>query len=119
MTTEERRAQVAARDLDKVREADRRRSQEPARKAYNNAASARRRREQADKVRARMAVFNALASGRLVRGACEEAGADCRGQVEAHHDDYGAPLDVRWLCKEHHERWHVENDQTHSEESVA
>jgi len=27
-------------------------------------------------------------------------------KAEAHHDDYSRPLDVRWLCKRHHEEAH-------------
>lgn len=50
---------------------------------------------------ARWAVSNALRDGRLVRGACESSG--CAGKVEAHHEDYDKPLDVRWLCREHHD----------------
>lgn len=52
-----------------------------------------------DKYKARNAVSNALRDGRLQRGACEVCGAD---KVQAHHDDYSKPLEVRWLCFKHH-----------------
>lgn len=53
------------------------------------------------KARARAAVRTALRNGKLKRGDCE-IGGDCRGRIEAHHDDYDRPLDVRWLCTKHH-----------------
>ena len=49
-------------------------------------------------------VSNALQSGRLVREPCECCGATER--VDAHHDDYSKPLDVRWLCRRHHLEYH-------------
>src|SRR3990167_8271898 len=30
-------------------------------------------------------------------------------KTEAHHDDYGIPLGVRWLCRKHHCQWHRRN----------
>lgn len=30
-------------------------------------------------------------------------------KVEAHHDDYSKPLDIRWLCVECHNEWHIKN----------
>lgn len=42
---------------------------------------------------------NAIRDGILVRQPCEVCGA---ARVEAHHDDYSRPLDVRWLCTKHH-----------------
>lgn len=47
---------------------------------------------------ARSAVRDAIVSGRLERLPCEVCGAT----AEAHHDDYSRPLDVRWLCTDHH-----------------
>lgn len=39
--------------------------------------------------------------------ACEQCGS-CTS-IEAHHDDYGRPYEVRWLCKRHHVEWHKAN----------
>jgi ribosomal protein S27AE len=43
--------------------------------------------------------------GRLIRQPCEVCGEK---KVEAHHDDYDKPLDVRWLCPAHHAETHRE-----------
>jgi len=53
---------------------------------------------------ARSRVSNALRDGRLVRQPCEVCQATAR--VQAHHDDYSKPLDVRWLCFTHHREHH-------------
>lgn len=47
----------------------------------------------------------AIAKGILKPQGCEE----CGKKADAHHDDYNKPLDVRWLCKEHHSEWHEHN----------
>ena len=54
---------------------------------------------------ARSVVNNAITAGKMSRGACE-VGVDCYGRIEAHHDDYDRPLDIRWLCQRHHELHH-------------
>lgn len=59
-----------------------------------------------EKRAAHIAVKNAIRDGRLNRQSCEVAN-DCKGRVEAHHDDYSKPLDVRWLCKKHHDQHHA------------
>ena len=46
---------------------------------------------------------NALRDGRLKRGLCEDCGSE---KVEAHHDDYEKPFEVRWLCRRHHIQLH-------------
>jgi hypothetical protein len=60
-----------------------------------------------EKRRAHIAVGNALRDGRLVKGPCE-IGEGCQGRVEAHHDDYSKPLEVRWFCSRHHHNQHNE-----------
>lgn len=53
-------------------------------------------------------VGNAIRDGKLVKQPCEVCG--CK-KVHAHHTDYANPLDVMWLCTEHHEQWHKENGE--------
>jgi hypothetical protein len=52
---------------------------------------------------AHKAVQTAVARGKMLRGACEICGAQ---DSHAHHEDYSKPLEVRWLCKSHHEQMH-------------
>ena len=52
-----------------------------------------------EKVRAHIAVRAAVKRGKLCKQPCEVCG--CL-EVQAHHEDYSKPLDVRWLCKSHH-----------------
>lgn len=56
----------------------------------------------------------AIRKGVLVPKPCEVCGfqgtgSDGRNLVQAHHDDYNKPLEVRWLCQKHHHEWHKEN----------
>jgi len=51
------------------------------------------------KYQARQEVLKALRKGIITKKSCEICGAI---KVEAHHDDYGKPLKVRWLCPKHH-----------------
>jgi hypothetical protein len=45
--------------------------------------------------------------GVVKRKDCEVCGSD--KNVEAHHDDYEKPMDVRWLCRIHHDEHHKNN----------
>jgi hypothetical protein len=54
---------------------------------------------------ARRQVQLAVRMGDLVPGECD-VGGDCFGAIEAHHDDYSRPLEVRWICKGHHMQMH-------------
>lgn len=60
---------------------------------------------------ARMAVFYAVEEGSLVRpDTCENC--QCSGvTMQAHHTNYGDPLNVTWVCPNCHSKIH--NDKTH------
>jgi ribosomal protein S27AE len=55
------------------------------------------------KANARTRVHVHIKRGKLVKLPCEKCGNE---NVEAHHDDYSKPLDVRWLCRFHHNEHH-------------
>lgn len=67
-------------------------------KAYHN------RPDQRDKYLARQLLASAIRSGRIIRQPCEIA--RCKRQSQAHHHDYGKPLEVQWLCIKHHKELH-------------
>ena len=57
------------------------------------------------KRKAQLTVQAAVKSGKLIRPEnCENCGEAIF--TEAHHDDYGMPLAVRWLCRVCHKDWH-------------
>ncbi len=63
-----------------------------------------------EKYKARTAVGNALQSGKLVREPCVICGTTQR--VQAHHDDYSKPLEVRWMCAPCHNTYHRLTDNS-------
>lgn len=71
-------------------------------KESQRAAARRARRESPHKVKARQTLYHEIRMGRMVKGDCEFGPDRCAGRVEAHHEDYARPLDVRWLCQHHH-----------------
>lgn len=60
--------------------------------------------EEMVKVYVRSITSNAIKRGELIRQPCEVCFTV--ESVEAHHDDYTKPLDVRWLCRLHHAEHH-------------
>ena len=57
---------------------------------------------------AHIIVGNAIRDGHLIRpDKCENCG--CSSNLQAHHDNYMKPLDVRWLCVACHSDWHNHN----------
>lgn len=50
-------------------------------------------------------VESAIRAGKLKRQPCVRCG---NPKSQAHHDDYGKPLEVMWLCRAHHRERHIE-----------
>jgi len=44
-----------------------------------------------------------IVKGILIKKPCELCGEE---KVEAHHDDYSKPFEIRWLCIKHHHEFH-------------
>jgi hypothetical protein len=118
-TLDERREIIRKRDPEKVKRADRvryyrdyekRRAASDAYQAKNkdrvNELSNKWVKKNPEKRKAQIMVGNAIRGGKLVRGLCEVNDQSCGGRVEAHHDDYSKPLEVRWLCRKHHAKHH-------------
>jgi len=59
---------------------------------------------------ARNVVSKCIYAGILIKQPCEVC--NMIETVEAHHDDYHKPLDVRWLCRKHHVEHHTEDKGT-------
>jgi ribosomal protein S27AE len=64
--------------------------------------------EFAPKVHAKSLVKSKITKGEIMKQPCEKCG---EVKVDAHHDDYAKPLDVRWLCRRHHMAWHADNGE--------
>jgi hypothetical protein len=67
--------------------------------------------------RARTLVRQAVANGMLTRpAACDRCGTP--GPVHGHHDDYGQPLAVRWLCRGCHALAHPAPAQARAKQAL-
>jgi hypothetical protein len=65
-----------------------------------------------ERIRARRKAAYAIHRGKLLRGPCEMCG---KPDAHAHHDDYTKPLEVRWLCKPCHNKYHAEKNRSKSQ----
>lgn len=66
---------------------------------------------------AHVVVGNAVRDGRLAKLPCEVCGDT---EVHGHHDDYTKPLEVRWMCNQHHIEHHMrERDRANGVSSDA
>lgn len=101
-------------NIDRIQEYDRERGLLPHRKAevatraHRYQRSARTMRAKyPEKYKARSEVAGAVRNGRLIKpDKCERCARDYK--IQAHHDDYGKPLDVVWLCTACHGERHRE-----------
>lgn len=59
------------------------------------------------KVKAHNILMQAIKTGEVKRGKCEFCG---NRKTHGHHEDYNKPLDVVWLCSEHHGKVHRKQD---------
>lgn len=91
-------------NLERVRAYDRERSRLPHRVQKRREIFEAYKVEQPERRAAHNAVANAIRDGRLTKAPCAFCGDD--GSVEAHHHDYFKPLDVTWLCKPCHRKFH-------------
>ncbi len=62
--------------------------------------------ENLKKAKAREQVHKALRKKEISKKPCSQIAFNCSGKIEAHHHNYDIPLEVIWLCKNHHENLH-------------
>ncbi len=56
-----------------------------------------------EKYKARYETRNAIRDGHIKKCPCEICGTTL--EVQAHHEDYSKPLEVKWLCRKHHREY--------------
>jgi hypothetical protein len=95
-------------NLERFREYDRERAQNPARKVASYKITQKWRTADPRRMRCHNAVARAIKSGRLQKQPCEYCGAV---RAYAHHDSYDEPLNVIWLCQPCHKQRHKELDE--------
>ena len=102
---------------DKHREYDRTRDRLPHRFEERMRRHAEYAEENPEKRAAHLALGRAVRGGKIKKLPC----AFCRAEdnLEAHHHDYSKPLDVTWLCRPCHRRFHALERMTTYERQEA
>ena len=108
-------------NLEKIREYDRKRSNQPhrvdARNKYIKTEAGKKAKKKAKdaynkrhpmKYAAHVITNNYVRDGKLIPESFCSA-CNSTEKIEGHHDDYTKPLDVRWLCEKCHKEWHRHN----------
>jgi hypothetical protein len=108
-------------NLERVREYDKKRSNQPhrviARKEYVKTEEGKQTKKKAmDAYKKRFPMVyashvitgNAIRNGKLIQ-ASNCSICNSTEKIEGHHDDYTRPLKVRWLCESCHKEWHRNN----------
>ena len=78
-------------------------------KLAGNKAKSKYRNKNPVKAKAHAQVARAIRGGKLFKESCQICGSN--DGIHAHHNDYAKPLNIRWLCSEHHNQWHTENGE--------
>jgi hypothetical protein len=103
---------------ERVRAYDNARARHPHRKAAREAYAASFGENSPEKRKAHGIVSREVRAGRLAKQPCAFCGTP--EPVEAHHHDYSKPLDVTWLCKPCHRRFHaLERMATYRQDEAA
>ncbi len=97
-------------NLEKVREYDRTRGKLKHRKELAAKNTRDYRKRFPGRYKAHQKVNFAIRRGVLIKTPCEVCGKE---HVEAHHSDYSRPLQVTWLCHEHHKEIHLKFPEEH------
>lgn len=73
-------------------------------RCYRSGAVPRYQKRNAHKIRAKLLAEKAVKDGLIIMQPCEVCGAT---KVEMHHEDYGKPYEVNFLCCLHHNARHM------------
>ena len=57
------------------------------------------------------AIDKGILKRKIICDKCGNTGVfkDGRSAIQAHHNDYNKPLDIKWLCQKCHHEWHKNN----------
>lgn len=92
-------------NLEKVRENDRKRAKEPKRIALQKKHTKMWREADERRTKCHSAVAKAIRNGSLVQQPCARCSSE---KTLAHHESYDFPLEVVWLCQPCHKQRHKE-----------